>query len=193
MQRTRVMLLQCLLSAITGLAAMSGMQASAATLCVKSKSPIGLSAYDDRRCCRSRRLRGHDQRRPRPLCRRRAYYPTGLADRGRCTMDDHQRQGPLERHLYRRHQRRRDDHPRRQHADQCDGHRVYRAKCQFRGNFGAQCLQCHVVEQFGRRQRPRARRREQPLSRYPRLRDARGRRLRRRYPSDCCRSFRYCQ
>ncbi len=41
MQRTRVMLLQCLLYAITGLAAVSGMQASAATLCVNQNPQSG--------------------------------------------------------------------------------------------------------------------------------------------------------
>lgn len=41
MQRTRVTLLQCLLYAITGLAAMSGAQASAATLCVNQNPKSG--------------------------------------------------------------------------------------------------------------------------------------------------------
>ena len=41
MQRTRVTLLQCLLYAITALAAMSGIQASAATLCVNQNPKSG--------------------------------------------------------------------------------------------------------------------------------------------------------
>ena len=143
MQRTRVTLLQCLLYAITGLAAMSGMRASAATLCVNQNPKSGCPYTTIGAAVAAAAVRGHDQRRPRPLCRRRAYHPTGFADRRGCTMDDHQRQRPVERHLHRRHQRQ-PNHPRQQHADQCDGQRVYRAERQFREDPGAQRLERHL-------------------------------------------------
>ena len=152
MQRTRVTLLQCLLYAITALAAMSGMQASAATLCVNQNPKSGCpyttigaavaaaASGDTINVAPGRYAEDVHIIQPVSLIGAGAQWTVinakGLANG--IFIDGIN--GAAH------------DYSRQQHAGQCHGQRVYREKRQFRGDSGAQRLERHLVGQSGQRQ-----------------------------------------